>query len=288
MKKIMAIMLALTMVLSLCACGNSQKALAKAVEKMDSVQNYKMDMDVDIQMKLMIMEQDLDMDITMKNTADVFTDPVKAKMDTNVTIMGEDLSGQYVFLKNDEDRFDLYSSEDGETWEKEVVDEDDLPMSADIQSEFKGLAEAVDSFEATGEEDLNGVKVVIYTGEISGEQLQQAAEAAGMSELLETDLGADVDEMDLSQVSSIPVTIAVDKETGYVVRYTMDMTAALNDIMGMIMQAEIDDAVAESQSEDGEVIDLDLDFKMEVGKANVVVNMHDFNAAEDFEIPSAK
>ena len=90
--------------------------------------------------------------------------------------------------------------------------------------------------------------------------------------------------VELESLGGIPTTISLDNKTGYIVRYTMDMTELMQNLMPVLMD-QLMATIAEESGLEG--LDLSmLRLKLDVSKTVVAVELYDFDAAGTVEIPA--
>ena len=128
MRKIAAVLLALALMLSLAACGSFETRMAKAARKMEKLQSWRMDMDMDMEMSMGLLGESVDLDIAVAGTADINSDPLKMKMDMNMQVMGEALNILSYYEQDGDDYMAYVSPDGGNSWAKQSVDGDQLPV----------------------------------------------------------------------------------------------------------------------------------------------------------------
>lgn len=108
--------------------------------------------------------------------------------------------------------------------------------------------------------------------------------AAGMSSFFTEEIGTDLASIDFAELGSIPTTIAVDKESGHIVQYSMELDEVIKNMLDMGIANEYRDETSEDY-----VPNLDeLGYEIKVSEAMLIVDLYGFNQAEDFEIPAVK
>ena len=283
-KKLLAILLVLTMALSLAACGFEAK-MARAAKKMEKLESYRMDMDLDMAMSMSLMGQSMDLDIGMQGKADVNTKPLVMKMDMDMTTMGESIHMLSYAEKTDAGYITYVSPDGGDTWVKQTLDGGQLP-EAGAATNFALLFKLVGKFEKTGTETIRGSEATVFSGTVEGEDIAQMVEMSGVMDTLSESMDVDLGELnvELESLGGIPTTISLDNKTGYIVRYTMDMTELMQNLMPVLMD-QLMATIAEESGLEG--LDLSmLGLKLDVSKTVVAVELYDFDAAGTVEIPA--
>ena len=283
-KKMLAILLVLAMALSLAACGFETK-MAVAAKKMEKLESYRMDMDMDMALNMSLLGQSMDLDMGMQGKADVNTKPMKMKMDMDLTTMGETIRMLSYAEKTDAGYVTYISPDDGDTWVKQTLDGDGIP-EADAATNFALLFKLAGKFEKTGTETIRGAEAAVFSGTVEGEDIAQMLQMSGVADTLAESMDVELDELgaDLASLGGVPTTISVDNKTGYIVRYTMDLTGLIQNLMPAMMD-QLTATITEEAGMEG--LDLStLGLKLDVSKTVITVELYDFDAAGTVEIPA--
>lgn len=253
--KILAFILALTMLFSLAGCSSFESKMAKAVKKMGQLQSVHMDMDMHMELSMSMLGQSLDMDMSMTSAMDLQSEPMRSRIEMTTNLM--DMNQQMLmYLEQSGEEYTVYLSlDEGASWEKQTMTAEEVPaQSGNLDQNLKMFVDCAKSFEEAGKESVNGSSATRYDGEISGESIQTALELSGAKEMLGESLGTELDEDAFTDLGGIPCSVWIDDKSGMVVRYDMDMTA--------IMQSLMEDMIDEVLSSQGlEGIEMKLDFK---------------------------
>lgn len=271
-KKLGALALVLTLVLSACGGtgGDAAKTPADAVkasqEKMAAVKS--MDSTMLMEMELSMGEQKLTMNTTMNMS--LFTDPAQMKIDMEIDMgeLGKQSMSSYAQMEGDS--YTLYA-EAGGAWTSQTMSADAMKQY-DTRSSMDLYLTSASSFQDAGTETLGGGEANKYTGVISGDSLKKVMENTGALDSLSTIIGSDPSAMEAlyKDMGDMPITIWVDKATGYPVRYTMDMTGVMGKVMNNAM------AAAGAGDEAG---------SLKVSKMNISMDCSNFDKAAAFTIP---
>ena len=283
-KKLLAVLLVLTLALSLAACGFEAR-MAKAAKKMEKLESYRMDLDLDMALSMSLLGQSMDLDMGMQGRADVNSKPLVMKMDMDVSTMGESVQMLSYVEKTDAGYITYISPDGGDTWAKKTVDSDKMPQMG-ATANFALLFKLIGKFEQTGTETVRGSEATVFSGTVEGEDIAQMVEMSGVMDTLSESMDVDLDELgvELENLGSIPTTISLDNKTGYIVRYTMDMTELMQNLMPVLMD-QVMDSVAEETDLEG--LDLSaLGLKLDVSKTLMSVELYDFDAVGTVEIPA--
>lgn len=269
-KRTAAFALSAALALSLAACGSGTEKstgdIATALEKINTVKNLEATMVMEMDMS--VMGQSMETETVMNMTC--FNDPMKLKADMTMD-MGE--IGSFtmnMYAAMDGDNYTVYMN-DGSAWSSETVDMSYL-QQYDAQESMNLYLESGDDYTLEGTEEINGSTANKFTGVIRGDALEEVLAASGATSSLESSVG-DLDLSELySDLGDMPITVWVDQESSYPVRYAMDMTELMQGIMEKSM------AAAGGEEDISGMITMD--------KMSLVMDCFNFDNATDFEIPA--
>lgn len=279
LKKVLALLLALAMVLCLSACGSFEKKMAKSAAKMGQLDSMHADMELSLGMNLSVIGQSMDMDITIKSGIDMNTEPFAMKMDMDVEAMGIGQQAQVYIVDEAGERVAYASDDGGKTWERGTVEVDVDVNGMSVKDSLALLSKWADSFEKTGEENINGSIATKYSGAIDAESLVQMMESVGADEALEAGLGVDFDGDDAAALKDVPVSIWIDNKSGMVVRMDMDMTELMQSLLSDIIDETISGAM------DGSGLG-NLPLDMQLSTAAATVEFSQFDEVGKIELPA--
>lgn len=268
MKKIGVFAVAAVSVLAMASCGaepSVEAILEEAQKQSQAVKSMDYTITADMEMK----SGDEAVSMVMTGDASCFTDPMKLKMTMNMD-MGE-LGSQAVdvYAEEADGKFITYSGVSG-NWIKQEVDS---LQQYDGVSNMKIYLDSADSVKMDGEEELQSGTAYKLSGVISGDSIEKVINASGIMDSMTGQLGAEYGEMLKSMYSDmgdLPMTIWVSKKDNYPVKYKMDMTAMMSQMMNKLMEQ----MGSETQG-----------VTIEVNKMVMEMEMKNVNAATDFEIP---
>lgn len=269
-KRIAAFALSAALALSLAACGSGTEKstgdIATALEKINAVKSLEATMVMEMDMSLM--GQSMETETAMNMVC--FNDPMKLKADMTMDMgkLGSFTMNMYAAM--DGDNYTVYMN-DGSAWSSETVDMSYL-QQYDAQESMNLYLESGDDYTLDGTEEINGSTANKFTGVIRGDALEEVLAASGATSSLESSVG----DLDLSELyndlGDMPITVWVDQESGYPVRYAMDMTELMQGIMEKSM------AAAGGEEDISGMITMD--------KMSLVMDCFNFDNATDFEIPA--
>lgn len=286
-KRALAALSALTLTLSLTACGGGQQStgdsgtdamtpterVAAAEEKMSALTSLSIDMTQDIGMSFAMADQSQELNMTTKMQMDVIQEPLKAKGTMQID-MGEELGGVQdveLYIMSEDDAANLYMQMGGQ-WIKQSVTEAELGQYDAADSLELYLDSAADFAEA-GTEQIGGADATKFTGVIKGDKLYDVIEESGvLGSLGQTGTDVSEDELKamLSELGDLPMSVWINAD-GYPVQYEMDMSQMIDSIVQNALEAE-------GAADQG--------MTMTVSKAAMSLTCSNFNAVEDFELPA--
>ncbi|MGN8898094.1 DUF6612 family protein [Flavonifractor sp. HCP28S3_F3] len=269
-KRTAAFALSAALALSLAACGSGTEKstgdIATALEKINAVKSLEATMVMEMDMSLM--GQSMETETAMNMVC--FNDPMKLKADMTMDMgeLGSFTMNMYAAM--DGDNYTVYMN-DGSAWSSETVDMSYL-QQYDAQESMNLYLESGDDYTLEGTEEINGSTANKFTGVIRGDALEEVLAASGATSSLESSVGnLDLSEL-YSDLGDMPITVWVDQESGYPVRYAMDMTELMQGIMEKSM------AAAGGEEDISGMITMD--------KMSLVMDCFNFDNATDFEIPA--
>lgn len=268
LKKIGVCAIAAVSMLTMASCGENpdvEAILAEAQKQSQAVQSMDYTITADMEMK----SGNQTVKMVMTGDASCFSDPMKLKMTMNMD-MGE-LGSQTVdvYAEEADGKFVTYSGVSG-NWVKQEVDS---LQQYDGMSNMKIYLDNADSVKLDGEEELQSGTAYKLSGVIAGDSIEEVINASGIMDSMTGQLGAEYGAMLKSMYSDmgdLPVTIWVSKKDNYPVKYKMDMTAMMSQMINKLMEQMGDEAQGVT---------------IEVSKMVMEMEMKNLNAATEFEIP---
>ena len=271
-KKLAALLMALCIVLSLAACGGSggggkSDPLAAAMANMEKAES--MDAKMMMEMDMEAGGQNLETVTTMD--CNIFNKPMRMKMDMSMDMGGYGDVSVERYAEEAEDGSIVLYQYDGMDWSSQSVTAADLGQY-DVSSSMDSYRASTTGFKQEGSEEVEGVSAYKYTGVITGEAMQEVMLSSGALDSMSTQMNMDEAQMKdmLSGLGDIAVTMWIDEESLYPVRYDMDMTAIMDGLMGKILETA-----------GGEEAGL----TMSIPKMTISMTCSNFNSATDFTIP---
>jgi len=302
MKKTITVLLSLLMILSLAACGSKEAAapaptptpaptpaptevpfnvaLANANEKLTQVQSMHMDMNMEIDMEIVMamgeMKQQLPMNISMNLGMDEIKEPLQTKLTASISAMDENMSGLVYLVQEGENTIVYTSNDNGATWSKQLNPQgNQMPQSPTETLDI--FTDEVLDVQKTGTEEVNGKQATVYSGKVDGKLMQKILSSTGAASELVESLGADMAEETLANLSDIGVTFMIDEESGLPVRFIIDMTDAIEELMRATLLANLG----------GGEMPEGMELTVDATAMSLDVTLSDFDAIGSIEIPEA-
>ena len=156
-------------------------------------------------------------------------------------------------------------------WSQSTIDVTDLKQY-NAMDNAKLYLDVLNSFQSAGKEAIGSYNTIRYDGKVTGQDISKMLDTLGdnVSSMLST---ADASTMaDLfSQLDGIPMSVWIDQKTALPVRYEMDLSDMVNQLMRTMINAL------------GSLSSEAVDFQ--VSKARVTVECSDYNAVAPITVP---
>ena len=291
-KTILAIVLIVVIAMSISACNKNSgggengggessggsgdtkddiaQVMAEIQDNMNAAKSMTYNLVMDMEMEVM------GMDFPTKTNLDIdmIVDPIQMKMVGTMDMgeMGEYDMNMYIVPEGDQLATYTGMEVDGNMdWMKTNVE-----MSASEVAQYNAAQSLevylknAENFEEVGKEFINDRETTKFQGIITSDSMVEVLNASGMASQLETS-GTELTEETIKAMGDLPITFWVDMKEKMVVKYSMDMTGALTNLMEY--QAE--------QEEDSEDVLGMIEFKKLVIDATIT----GINNVDSIEVP---
>lgn len=245
--------------------------LSAAKENMASVTSMDAQLVMEMNMNLKQGEQEQSLNTTTMMDVVAFTDPMRLKMEISVDA-GEQqgTTSQSIYIDTSDDGISTLYMFDGANWLSQQVSTLELG-EYDILADAESYVDDSLAYQASGTEQVDGKEAYKYTAVIKGDELKEALLSSGALDSLaflgldESQLGSMMDDL-----GEMTMTLWIDKETLYPVKYEMDMTKPMDTLMSNVLEAMGEQAAG-----------------LSFGYSKMVMTMtyFNFNAATDFSVP---
>lgn len=255
--------------------------LTEAFNALTAVKNMHMDMDMTLDMNMIMsfgdQKMSMPMSILLNAGMDEQMEPLcfQGQMNLSMNSFGMEQTQNYMFYAEKNDGFvSIYSSEDeGANWKVQRSAEKDVP-TIDPATIVGLLVNNIKDFENTGTELLDGTETSVYSGKLDLQLMDQLLEKAGAANAL-SGLTEEVGlEGGLAAFGDIGFTMYIDINTKLPIRYSLDMTDLLKNMLGAVLKTLMG-------MEDMEGYEVDV----EIDTAIMECRMKDFNALPTLEVP---
>lgn len=278
MKKGIAVLLAALMLASvwLVGCGerSPEELWATAKENIVTAKSARLHMTMDMAFDL----QGETTSMTMKMDEACTQDPLSAEVNMTMDMGGLGKMDTTMYLVQEGKEYVSYTKVSGGIlgdedvgWSQSTIDVTDLKQY-NAMDNAKLYLDVLNSFQSAGKEAIGSYNTIRYDGKVTGQDISKMLDTLGdnVSSMLST---ADTSTMaDLfSQLDGIPMSVWIDQKTALPVRYEMDLSGMVNQLMRTMINA--------LSSLSSEAVDF------QVSKARVTVECSDYNAVAPITVP---
>lgn len=278
MKKGIAVLLAALMLASvwLVGCGerNPDELWAAAKENIVTTKSARLHMTMDMAFDL----QGETTSMTMKMEEACTQDPLSAEVTMTMDMGRLGKMDTTMYLVQEGKEYVSYTKVSGGIlgdedvgWSQSTIDVTDLKQY-NAMDNAKLYLDVLNSFQSAGKEAIGSYNTIRYDGKVTGQDISKMLDTLGdnVSSMLST---ADASTMaDLfSQLDGIPMSVWIDQKTALPVRYEMDLSGMVNQLMRTMINA--------LSSLSSEAVDF------QVSKARVTVECSDYNAVAPITVP---
>ncbi len=281
MNRFLALAMALVMLLALCACGEGgtrsvitpdfESRMRQAQENMSKLESMHMEMSMDMSLELSVLGQTQPMDKRVYYTMDTQNEPARTKLVITTSSMGQ---SQEQVMYTDESGM-IYMQLDGRSWQRQSAQGSSQANEMQPDQMLQLFLNSAGSFRETGSETINGSKATVYSGVLGGDYVKQVLETTGLGSTLGEALGTGDAGNLFDNLGEIPMTVAIDDESGLVVRYTMDMAQVMENLMKNLFNSMLT-----SQGLNGVEIDV------KISNCMATATLSQFNSVPEIVIPA--
>ncbi len=252
---------------------------ANAMAKLEQARSIHMDIQLNMAFNVTVSmgetPQSMPMNIDVSCGMDSTRDPNVARLDLSLSAPGQEMRGLVYLVQDGTDTILYLSEDDGATWEKQTNPQS-FPLPQSPAATFHLFTDAGINIQKTGTAQVNGRPATVYSGKVEGKYLQEVLSNAGAGEALANSFGAEMTEAILLNPGDMDVTFMIDAENGLPVRYVVDMTSALGNMLSAAFQ----------QNMDGQSL-VDAGITLEVPTAVLEIVLSQFDSIKLLQIPEA-
>ena len=278
MKKGVAVLLAALMLAGvwLIGCGerSPEELWATAKENIVTAKSARLHMTMDMAFDLQGETTSMTMKMDEACTQDPLSAEVNMTMDTGM--LGE--MDTTMYLVQEDNEYVSYMKMSGGIlgdedagWSRSIIDVTDLAQYNAMDS-AKLYLDVLNTFQSAGKEAIGSHNTIRYDGKVTGQDISKMLDTLGdnVSTMLSTSDASTMADL-FSELDGIPMSVWIDQKTALPVRYEMDMSGMVNQLMSKMI-----DALGSLSSEA-------VDFQ--VSKARVTVECSDYNAVAPITVP---
>ena len=286
-RKTLSLLLAMLMLMSISVTALAEEPKPAEEASYENLDSWSMDTTVNIDLTMNMMGEEMALQMEIGTAIDMTKSPERCRTEMTTDSMG-DSQKTILYYEKDGNNFTVVVSEDGgETWNKQVLPAEQFPanMQASLAS-FAKLTDYASVLTKTGTETIKGREATVYSGSLTGEQAADYIETTGALSALESMFATGPDAMDVGELGEMPLSIAIDNETGMLVWFNMDMSDYLQHLMDRVLNTIIQSALGEEE--------LPEDFDLSMFEASVVIReasgdttLYNFNEVGEIQLPEA-
>ena len=278
MKKGIAVLLAALMLASvwLVGCGerNPDELWAAAKENIVTTKSARLHMTMDMAFDL----QGETTSMTMKMEEACTQDPLSAEVNMTMDMGGLGKMDTTMYLVQEGKEYVSYTKVSGGIlddqdvgWSQSTIDVTDLKQY-NAMDNAKLYLDVLNSFQSAGKEAIGSYNTIRYDGKVTGQDISKMLDTLGdnVSSMLSTSDASTMADL-FSQLDGIPMSVWIDQKTALPVRYEMDLSGMVNQLMRTMINA--------LSSLSSEAVDF------QVSKARVTVECSDYNAVAPITVP---
>lgn len=284
-RKTLTLLLAMLMLMSISVTALAEEPKPAEEASYENLDSWSMDTTVNIDLTMNMMGEEMALQMEIGTAIDMTKSPERCRTEMTTDSMG-DSQKTILYYEKDGNNFTVVVSEDGgETWNKQVLPAEQFPanMQASLAS-FAKLTDYASVLTKTGTETIKGREATVYSGSLTGEQAADYIETTGALSALESMFATGPDAMDVGELGEMPLSIAIDNETGMLVWFNMDMSDYLQHLMDRVLNTIIQSALGEEELPE----DLDLSMfeaSVVIREASGDTTLYNFNEVGEIQLP---
>lgn len=284
-RKTLSLLLAVLMLMSISVTALAEEPKPAEEASYENLDSWSMDTTINIDLTMNMMGEEMALQMEIGTAIDMTKSPERCRTEMTTDSMG-DSQKTILYYEKDGNNFTVVVSEDGgETWNKQVLPAEQFPanMQASLAS-FAKLTDYASVLTKTGTETIKGREATVYSGSLTGEQAADYIETTGALSALESMFATGPDAMDVGELGEMPLSIAIDNETGMLVWFNMDMSDYLQHLMDRVLNTIIQSALGEEELPE----DLDLSMfeaSVVIREASGDTTLYNFNEVGEIQLP---
>lgn len=244
--------------------------MEQSMKNLESVTSMEAQMVMDMDMTVNANGQEQAVESTTTMDMVCFSDPMKIKMDMTMDMGAQGSVDMQVYAEPSESgTFNVYMF-DGQSWSTQETAESAL-AEYDARSSLMSYIGDSSLYKQEGTEQVGGANAYKYSYVLTEEEMKQQMLDSGALDSVSS-LGMDTSQIDsmLDNLGEVTAYVWIDETTYYPVKYEMDMTTVMNNLMTNMIEAMGDQAEGLS---------------MTIPEMKIVMTCSNFNNATDFTVP---
>ncbi|MDE6622295.1 MAG: hypothetical protein K2K74_17755 [Lachnospiraceae bacterium] len=244
--------------------------LEEAMKNMEAVTSMEAQMIMDMDMTISADGQEQSIETSTIMDMVYFNDPLKIKMDMTIDMGDQGSMNMQVYAEPSESgTYNMYMF-DGQSWSTSESAASGL-TDYDARSNMMGYIGDASQYTQEGTEQVNGANAYKYSYVLTEEEMKEQMMDSGALDSVSS-LGLDVSQVDsmLDNLGEVTTYVWIDAESLYPVKYEMDMTTVMDNLMTNMVEAMGEQAEGVS---------------MHFPEMKVVMTCSNFNNATDFTVP---
>ena len=283
-KKQSAVFLALLLLCSIAIPASAADASEESLALYEGVESLRMEYESDIDMSMIVMGEKTDMGINIAGDLDRVLDPERVRMTLSMSMPDDEQEALFYYEKVEDGYRVVVSNDGGETWSEQFSDAEDLPGGAGLSKELMArLTDLAQVLPEAGEGNVKGIGVTLYSGILTGKDASDLIAAAGALSMLENSMDMDLSLLDTEDLGSLPVSIAVDRETGFLMQYELDLKEIEQNLMNRLVENLLRSELEGEELPEG--FDLSDLISVDVSRAVTSTVLYDYNQVGEITIP---
>ena len=243
---------------------------AAAQKNMTSVTS--LDAKTVMEMDMVVSAEGQEQSVESVTTMDMscFYEPLRMRMEMTVDAGEAGSASTTLYAETDESGSCTAYMNDGTGWQSQTVSAAELDQY-DFSTDMNLYLTGNYGFEEAGTEAVEGANAYKYTGAITGDEMKDLMLSSGaLDSVSKIDLDTTQIDSMLDGLEGLTINMWIDEATLYPVKYEIDMTDAMNTLMGNMVEAM------------GEQTQ---DMSMTIPKMVISMTCSNYNAATDFTVP---
>ncbi len=251
--------------------GSNNQAIEQIVQaaakNTDSIKNYDFNMNMDYKMSI---TNDQSINGNAMTNGVVFSDPLKMKIDMQINV-NESSQNAQLYAEQNGNNINIHTNISG-AWQETTVPVGNAESlnQYNMKENIALYLKNAKNFKEVGADTIDGKDAYKIEGIITGDSIEKVIEGSGMLDNINSLGLSDANLNNLyKNLGNLSMTVWVDKQNSYPVKYEMDMTALMSSVFANIQNLSSGN----------------VDSGIKFDKYITTVTLSNFDQAKNFEIP---